>query len=194
MAGLLQELAKAKLARYAAQQLAGLEVDLARGGRGHAVGVVIDLGDVVAGIFGGIAVDRVGIENGKYFGHVSNSLARGMQQGSQANACGLNPACTLVIRFKGCGGAFWLPASSHVFPSAGGAFCSTFSIAWRDTFRPNLQANQEARSKWPIGAAYRAPRPGQTRERLKLCPRLQGELSHGFAEKFDRRPSPLLAG
>ena len=74
VAGLLQELAKPKLARHAAKQLAGLEVDGARGRRGLAVGVVGDLGDVVAGIFGGIAVDRVGIENSKYFGHVIELL------------------------------------------------------------------------------------------------------------------------
>src|SRR3990170_3109298 len=69
MAGLLQEFAQAQLARDAAEQLARLEVDGARRGRRLSVGIFRDLGDVVAGIFLGIAVDRIVIKNGENFGH-----------------------------------------------------------------------------------------------------------------------------
>ena len=51
VAGLLQELAKPELAGDAAEQLARLEVDGARGGRRSDHRDIGDLGDVVAGIF-----------------------------------------------------------------------------------------------------------------------------------------------
>src|SRR6186997_402127 len=63
MAGVLEELAQAKLARDAAEQLAGREVDRARGGGRLPVGVALDFGDVVARVGGRIAVHRVVVEN-----------------------------------------------------------------------------------------------------------------------------------
>ena len=43
-----EELAQTQLAGYAAKQLSGLEVDRARGGSIVAIGVAIDLGDLIA--------------------------------------------------------------------------------------------------------------------------------------------------
>src|SRR4029453_18248792 len=73
MTGVLQELAKPELARHAAQKLARLEIDLARGRRGHAVGIVVDLGNGIPGIFGRVAVDRVVIENTEDLCHYCHS-------------------------------------------------------------------------------------------------------------------------
>src|SRR5665648_681102 len=61
-------------ARDAAEQLARFEIDLAWGRRGHAAVVVVDLGDVVAGVFRRIAVDRIVVKNGENFCHVCHSL------------------------------------------------------------------------------------------------------------------------
>ena len=58
MARVLEEFAKTELAGDAAKQLARLEVDLARSRRRHAAGIVVDLGDVVAGVFLRIAGRR----------------------------------------------------------------------------------------------------------------------------------------
>ena len=69
MAGTFEEFAQPELAGDAAEQLARLEVDLARGRRGLAAGVMVDFGDVVAGVFGRIAVDRIVIKNGENFSH-----------------------------------------------------------------------------------------------------------------------------
>ncbi len=65
-----RNLRKPELARDAAEQLARLEVDLARRRRGHAAGIVVDLGDVVAGVGLGIAVDGIVIKNGENFCHL----------------------------------------------------------------------------------------------------------------------------
>ena len=74
VAGLLEELAQAQLARDAAEQLARLEVD--RRGRRRRLPVRIfgDLGDVVAGVCLRIAVDRIVIENTNYLGHDATPL------------------------------------------------------------------------------------------------------------------------
>src|SRR3990172_4439578 len=77
MAGLLQEFAQAQLARDAAQELAGFEVDGARRGRRLSVGIFRDPWDVVAGIFLGIAVDRIVIENTNHLGHVATPSCHG---------------------------------------------------------------------------------------------------------------------
>ena len=69
VAGLLEEFAKPKLARDAAQQLAGLEVDRRRRWRRLPVRIFGDLGDVVAGVFRRISIDRIVIENTNNFGH-----------------------------------------------------------------------------------------------------------------------------
>ena len=69
VAGLFEEFAQAQLAGHAAQKLARLEIDGAWGGRRLAVRIVVDLGDVVAGVFLGIAVDGIVIENGEDFCH-----------------------------------------------------------------------------------------------------------------------------
>ena len=50
VAGVLKELAQAELAGDAAEQLARLEVDRLRRRCGLAVGIAVDLGDVVAGV------------------------------------------------------------------------------------------------------------------------------------------------
>ena len=71
VAGVLEEFAKPELAGDAAEQFARLEVDLARRRRRHAVGIVVDLGDVVAGVFGRIAVDGVVIKNAENLCHGS---------------------------------------------------------------------------------------------------------------------------
>ena len=67
--GLLQKFAKPEFAGDAAEQLPWLEVDGGRGGRGLAVGVMINLGNIVAGVILGIAVDWIVVENAKNFGH-----------------------------------------------------------------------------------------------------------------------------
>src|SRR3990170_7503696 len=77
MAGLLQKFAQSEFSRNAAEQLAGLEVDGARRGRRLSVGIFRDLGDVVAGIFLGIAVDRIVIENTNHLGHVATPSCHG---------------------------------------------------------------------------------------------------------------------
>src|SRR5262245_43793929 len=63
MAGVFDELAQPELAGDAAQQLARLEVDRARGRGRRAVRIPLDLVDVVPGIGGRIAVHRVVVEN-----------------------------------------------------------------------------------------------------------------------------------
>jgi hypothetical protein len=48
--GLLQELAQAQFAGDAAKQFTGLEIYGARSRRGLAAGIVVDLGNIVAGV------------------------------------------------------------------------------------------------------------------------------------------------
>jgi hypothetical protein len=74
MTGVLQELAQAELAGHAAQELAGIEVDRARGRRGLSARIFLDLRDVVAGIFRRIAAHGIGVENCYNF-HIGSSLA-----------------------------------------------------------------------------------------------------------------------
>jgi hypothetical protein len=94
MAGVLQELAQAQLAGDAAKQFARLEVDLARGRRGHAAGIVVDLGNVVAGVGLRVAVDGIVIENGENFGH-GGAPSKGWHGRGQAPDPG--PCCHMSL-------------------------------------------------------------------------------------------------
>ena len=75
MAGIFEELAQAEFARHAAEQLARLEVDLARCRCGLPVGVFGDLGDVVAGVFRRVTIDGVVVENTNYLSHITTPHA-----------------------------------------------------------------------------------------------------------------------
>lgn len=98
MTGIFEELAQAELARDAAEQFAGLEIDSARRGRRHAVGVAIDLGNVVAGILGRIARDRIVIENGEHFCHGRAPSWAGMEAGLRSTGRETGPAATCRCR------------------------------------------------------------------------------------------------
>ena len=63
VAGVLEKFAKPELARNAAQQLARLEVDRLRRRQRLAVGILVDLGDVIARIVFRISVDGIVVEN-----------------------------------------------------------------------------------------------------------------------------------
>src|SRR6202043_1202418 len=68
-------LAPADFARHAAEQLARLEVDLARCRCGLPVGVFGDLGDVVAGVFRRVTIDGGVVENTNYLSHITTPHA-----------------------------------------------------------------------------------------------------------------------
>ena len=67
--GRLEEFAQAQLAGHAAQQLPRLEIDRARRRQGLAVGVAVEPGQIVAGIFGRISVDRIVVEDAQNLRH-----------------------------------------------------------------------------------------------------------------------------
>src|SRR5262249_28547317 len=85
VACLLQKLAQAELPGYAAQKLAWLEIDGTRRRGGLTVRIVCDLGNVVAGIFGRVAVDWIGIENEKNFRHFFTPWLLRMTAGRSAS-------------------------------------------------------------------------------------------------------------
>ena len=86
VAGLFEELAKSKLSRDAAEQLARLEVDRARGRRRHAARIVIDLRNVVPRIVRRIAGYGIVVENTENFSHGSTP-SWAMRASCQASAC-----------------------------------------------------------------------------------------------------------
>ena len=71
MPALLKELAQPERARDAAEQLARGEIDPLRGRRGLAVGVALDLRDLVARVGGRVAVDRVVVQDAENVGRFS---------------------------------------------------------------------------------------------------------------------------
>src|SRR5215813_15628504 len=77
MAGILEKFAKPEFARDAAEKLTRFEIDFARARRGHAVGIVVDLGDRIPRIFRRIAVNRIVVENTKDLCHCCHSSCDG---------------------------------------------------------------------------------------------------------------------
>src|SRR5262245_16712093 len=67
--GLLEKLTKSELSRDAAQELTGLKVNRARGGRGRAVGITLDFRNVVASICLRITVNGIVIKDSNHLRH-----------------------------------------------------------------------------------------------------------------------------
>ena len=109
VAGSLEVPTQAQLARNAAQQLPGREVDGVRGRGRLAARIRTDLWYVVARVGRRIAVDRIVIKHTKHFGHGLAPLLR---------RCGVRP-----VHRATSGGGSHRPAS-HAMRSLGAAYAS----------------------------------------------------------------------
>ena len=81
-----EELAQTQLAGEAAKQLSGLEVVRARGGRSVAIGVAINLGDVIARVLRRVPGHRVGIQCYHHLGLVGSRCVQRTGRGPCSTA------------------------------------------------------------------------------------------------------------